>query len=58
MERDVSKNLLKELTSVLIMFSSRQVGRVNLHFMLFILMGERSSSSNPSIVVNVFRDTQ
>lgn len=54
----MSKNLLKELTTVLIMFSSRHVGRVNLHFMLFILMGERSSSSNKSIVVNVFRDTQ
>ena len=49
------KSLLKEL---LIMFSSRWVRRVNLHFMLFILMGERSSSSNQSIVVNVFRDIQ
>ena len=49
------KSLLKEL---LIMFSSRWVRRVNLHFMLFILMGERSSSSNQSIVMNVFRDIQ
>lgn len=51
----MTKSLLKEL---LIMFSSRWVRRVNLHFMLFILMGERSSSSNQSIVMNVFRDIQ
>ena len=55
MEYDVTKSLLKEL---LIMFSSRWVRRVNLHSMLFILMGERSSSSNQSIVMNVFRDIQ
>lgn len=54
---DVTKNLLHELT-VLIVFSSGQMIRINLCFMLFILMGERSSSSNQSIIMNVFTNTQ
>lgn len=52
----MTKNLLNERT-VLIMFSSRQMMGVNLCSMLFVLMGERSSSSSQSVVMNVFTDT-
>lgn len=40
------------------MFSSRQMMRVNLCSVLFVLMGERSSSSSQSVVMNVFINTQ